>query len=415
MRCGGLTGAAPYCTRSCSRYTPLAAGAPVAYCARPGMRLWRADRSGAVLHTLMFKVHATSCGRARGVLRAAGMRLWRVTGAAPYCTRSCSRYTPLAAGAPVAYCARPGMRLWRADRSGAVLHTLMFKRAVLHTLMFKYTPLAAGAPVAYCARPGMRLWRADRSGAVLQHAHVQGTPAIAAGAPVAYCARPGMRLWRADRSGAVLHTLMFKLRARPWRTARGPACGCGGLTGAAPYCTRSCSRYTPLAAGAPVAYCARPGMRLWRADRSGAVLHTLMFKRRASAVTWRRGGGAAGEYNLGPLHVYRDSFLVAHNEHFLYVLDPDSLRATAVVDDLRRILSVAVNKDEIFVLEGPRSLLRLAHAPEPAALASAQGRSHESVPGLMVLRALLQDHMHTRLRHMLREGEGEGGAAKSAA
>ncbi|KAI8438725.1 hypothetical protein MSG28_011138 [Choristoneura fumiferana] len=40
---------------------------------------------------------------------------------------------------------------------------------------------------------------------------------------------PGMRLWRADR--------------------------------AAPYCTRSCSRYTPLAAGAPVAYCARPGMR----------------------------------------------------------------------------------------------------------------------------------------------------------
>ncbi|KAI8440907.1 hypothetical protein MSG28_009205 [Choristoneura fumiferana] len=43
---------------------------------------------------------------------------------------------------------------------------------------------------------------------------------------------------------------------------------------------------------------------------------------------------------------------------------------------------------------------------------------NESVPVLMVLRALLrmvqqQDHMHTRLRHMLREGEG--GASKSAA
>ncbi|KAG6438918.1 hypothetical protein O3G_MSEX000329 [Manduca sexta] len=73
------------------------------------------------------------------------------------------------------------------------------------------------------------------------------------------------------------------------------------------------------------------------------------------------------EYNLGPLFVFRDHFLVSHNQHFLYVLDPRSLTAIAVVDDLRRILSVSVHKDEIWVLEGPRSLLRLAHAPEPAA------------------------------------------------
>lgn len=38
------------------------AGAAVAYCARPGLRLWRADRTGAVLHTLMFKVRATILG-----------------------------------------------------------------------------------------------------------------------------------------------------------------------------------------------------------------------------------------------------------------------------------------------------------------------------------------------------------------
>ncbi|XP_013137015.1 PREDICTED: WD repeat-containing protein CG11141 [Papilio polytes] len=75
--------------------------------------------------------------------------------------------------------------------------------------------------------------------------------------------------------------------------------------------------------GGAAAYCARAGLRLWRADAQGNVLHTLLFK-------------------------------------------------VAVVDDLRRILSVSVNKDEIFVLEGPRSLVRLAHAPEPAALARAQ-------------------------------------------
>ncbi|XP_063386040.1 WD repeat-containing protein CG11141 [Cydia fagiglandana] len=131
--------------------------------------------------------------------------------------------------------------------------------------------------------------------------------------------------------------------------------------------------------GGALAYCARPGVRLWRADRAGQVLHTLMFKDAISNPltiaellnpSSRKHNHADMEYNLGPLHVFREHYLVAHNEHFLYVLDPDTLRATAVVDDLRRILSVAVNKDEIFVLEGGRSLVRLAHAPEPATLAS---------------------------------------------
>ncbi|CAH2042718.1 unnamed protein product, partial [Iphiclides podalirius] len=137
--------------------------------------------------------------------------------------------------------------------------------------------------------------------------------------------------------------------------------------------------------GAAAAYCARPGLRLWRADARGDVQHTLLFKEAISNPltvaellnpAQRGAGGAAeggggAEHNFGPLHVFREHFLVTHDERLLYVLDPRSLTAVAVVDDLRRIISVSVNKDEIFVLEGPRSLLRLAHAPEPAALAQA--------------------------------------------
>ncbi|KAI8423452.1 hypothetical protein MSG28_012584 [Choristoneura fumiferana] len=41
---------------------------------------------------------------------------------------------------------------------------------------------------------------------------------------------------------------------------------------------------------------------------------------------------------------------------------------------------------------------------------------NESLPVLMVLRALLQDHMHTHVAaHAAGGGEGEGGATKSAA
>ncbi|CAG5055786.1 unnamed protein product [Parnassius apollo] len=130
--------------------------------------------------------------------------------------------------------------------------------------------------------------------------------------------------------------------------------------------------------GAACAYCARPGLRVWRADTRGNVLHTLLFKEAisnpltvAELLNPAQKKQPIGDHepNFGPLHVFREHFLVSYDERLLYVLDPRSLTAVAVVDDLRRIVSVSVNKEEVFVLEGPRSLLRLAHAPEPAALA----------------------------------------------
>ncbi|CAB3257930.1 unnamed protein product [Arctia plantaginis] len=138
-------------------------------------------------------------------------------------------------------------------------------------------------------------------------------------------------------------------------------------------------QYSYARGGPPAAYCARPGLRLWRADTQGNVLQTLLFKEAISNPltiaellnpSQQKHSQTQREYNLGPLYVFREHFLVSHNENVLYILDPRSLTAVAVVDELRRILSVSVNKDEIFVLEGPRSLVRLAHAPEPAALAT---------------------------------------------
>ncbi|CAH2268294.1 WD repeat-containing protein CG11141 [Pararge aegeria] len=140
-------------------------------------------------------------------------------------------------------------------------------------------------------------------------------------------------------------------------------------------------QYSYARGGAAAAYCARPGLRLWRADVAGHVHQTLLFKEAISNPltvaellnpSQKKHSHAEREYNFGPLYVFRENFLVSHNEHILYILDPRSLTAVAVVDDLRRILSVSVNKEEMFILEGARSLVRLAHAPEPAALAADQ-------------------------------------------
>ncbi|XP_032520147.2 WD repeat-containing protein CG11141 [Danaus plexippus] len=136
--------------------------------------------------------------------------------------------------------------------------------------------------------------------------------------------------------------------------------------------------------GGAAAYCARRGLRVWRADRDGTVQQTLLFKEAISNPltvaellnpSQKKHSHAEREYNFGPLFVFREHFLVSHNEHILYILDPRSLTAVAVVDDLRRILSVSVSREEVFVLEGPRSLVRLAHAPDRYA--------HEEVASVM--------------------------------
>lgn len=120
--------------------------------------------------------------------------------------------------------------------------------------------------------------------------------------------------------------------------------------------------------------CARAGMRIWRADRDGEVLQTLLFKEAvnnpltiAELLNPSHSKHTQCELELGPLHIFRERFIVSYSDNILYILDPRSVTAVAVVDDLRRILSVSVNKEEIFILEGPRSLVRLGHTPETGA------------------------------------------------
>jgi hypothetical protein len=70
---------------------------------------------------------------------------------------------------------------------------------------------------------------------------------------------------------------------------------------------------------------------------------------------------------LGRLIVFKEHLLVTCSGNDLLVLDPDSIALVGVADELRGVLDFAVTKDEIFVLEGSRSLLRLACQPEAKA------------------------------------------------
>jgi hypothetical protein len=74
-----------------------------------------------------------------------------------------------------------------------------------------------------------------------------------------------------------------------------------------------------------------------------------------------------GDHQFGPLLVFRENLLVTYSSDMVYVLNPASITVVATVADVRKVQDVSVNKDEIFILEGERSLIRVAYTPESTA------------------------------------------------
>ncbi|CAL7936997.1 unnamed protein product [Xylocopa violacea] len=122
-----------------------------------------------------------------------------------------------------------------------------------------------------------------------------------------------------------------------------------------------------------VIYASRPGLRLWQADKTGTVLKTLIFK---DAV---RSGHTEvellnpapesskknrGEPTFGVILPFCDDLLVTYSDDIIYVVNPQTIAITSIVTDLRRVTDVACTKDEIFILEGERNIIRIAYYPE---------------------------------------------------
>jgi hypothetical protein len=92
--------------------------------------------------------------------------------------------------------------------------------------------------------------------------------------------------------------------------------------------------------------------------------------------------------------VFKEHLLVTCAGNDLLVLDPDSITVVAMADELRGVLDFAVTKDEIFVLEGKRSIVRIACQPETAPKTPDEGGARPlaatAVSSLRELRAPLQ-------------------------
>ncbi|XP_043484940.1 WD repeat-containing protein CG11141 isoform X2 [Leptopilina heterotoma] len=123
----------------------------------------------------------------------------------------------------------------------------------------------------------------------------------------------------------------------------------------------------------PVIYASRPGLRLWQADKNGTVLKTLMFK---DAIKFGHSEvellnpaqestrKSRGEPTFGIVLPFSDDLLVTYSDDIIYVVNPITISITAAITDVRHVTHVACTKDEIFILEGKRNIIRVAYHPE---------------------------------------------------
>lgn len=120
----------------------------------------------------------------------------------------------------------------------------------------------------------------------------------------------------------------------------------------------------------PNIICSRPGFRFWMADCDGNVSHTYLLK---NSVYEARSVFEVPLLNpvhnkvvniqetyFGQCHFYLKKFIVTYCESSIFIINLDELKVMATIKRLRKIQYLSINNNEIFILEGGHSIVRLA-------------------------------------------------------
>ncbi|KAJ8975516.1 hypothetical protein NQ317_010631 [Molorchus minor] len=137
-------------------------------------------------------------------------------------------------------------------------------------------------------------------------------------------------------------------------------------------------------------YCTRPGLRIWIADVDGNM-QTIRITRKQIVAAQKflqdllskecpevpiinpvsrnlRSLKPQKEPSFGTLLPFNENLLVTHNNDVVYILDPQEMTILYTISHLRGVLDVATHRDEIFILEEDRSLIRIGYKPETTAM-----------------------------------------------
>lgn len=122
--------------------------------------------------------------------------------------------------------------------------------------------------------------------------------------------------------------------------------------------------------------CSRPRFRFWMADADGNVSHTFLLKDSVAKNTTifevpllnpqHSKPVNIDDVYFGPCHYFLDKFIITYCESIVFIVNLELLKVIATIRRLRKIQYLTVNGSEIFIVEGGRSVVRIAMTPEPA-------------------------------------------------
>ena len=123
-------------------------------------------------------------------------------------------------------------------------------------------------------------------------------------------------------------------------------------------------------------FASRPGLRLWKADTSGTVEATLMFRDQLTRfsenttllhdlILENSASTRTEDRQFGRLLVYGASCLLTYHGSCLYLLDYSRNAAVCYHGNVGPVIDAAVCKDEVYVLRNltHRPLIRLSQQP----------------------------------------------------
>lgn len=131
----------------------------------------------------------------------------------------------------------------------------------------------------------------------------------------------------------------------------------------------------------PQIICARPGFRFWLADCiDGNVSRTFLLKDSVAEAAEvpllnpvHNKVAPLKDAYFGPCWHFMGKFIVTYCDTVVFIVDLNKLKVMTTIRRLRKIQYLSVNGNEIFIVEGGRSVVRISTSPEQHQLQQQQG------------------------------------------
>lgn len=124
--------------------------------------------------------------------------------------------------------------------------------------------------------------------------------------------------------------------------------------------------------GEVTVYSCRGGLKLWKADLTGDVKYTLLFKEALknckNPVKLLKQLDIVENNNklpdFGSIYSWRDGLFVSFTKDSIIVFDPHQLTVVATLLNVKEIVWACTTRTELFLISGQRDLIRLGYTPD---------------------------------------------------